>query len=127
MRLDDGTIVESASASDPLEIQMGNQDVFPAFEQALMDHQEGETISFEVLPGDAFGDPSDELVQRLPRAAFEGGEQIEDGGAYTTETDDGVTLHFVAQETDDESIVADFNHPLAGQRLTFQVRILEIQ
>jgi FKBP-type peptidyl-prolyl cis-trans isomerase SlpA len=99
-------------------------------EQCLLGLREGESASFELAPEQAFGPRSGALLQRVSRAMLEAhGEQ---GASYSPgelldfAAPDGGRYAGVIKEVDDAGALLDFNHPLAGQPIRFEVRILGV-
>ncbi len=126
MWLDDGTRVDSDQDIVPFTFRLGMREVFPAFEAALMNRPVGVPFRFEVEPMDAFGPLQSSLVQRFPLAAFENPECLVEGAVIQAETEEGLPVEFRVCSVEGEMVEVDFNHPLAGRRLHFEVEVLKI-
>lgn len=128
----DGTDVVSTFDGPPATLQLGNGQLSPPLEARLLGLSEGAHQTFELQPEEAFGPRNPDLVQWVSRAAFEGdglkrknkeyaiGDQVEfaapSGGRFTG----------VLRAIEGDSALFDFNHPLAGQPVKFEVKIIGI-
>ena len=116
----------------PATLQLGCGQLAPSLEARLVGLSEGERASFELPPGEAYGDRRSELVQRLsrrqldaetqPGAELEPGDWIEFAGPSNSQR----RFAGVLRELDEESALFDFNHPLAGQPIRFDVEIIGV-
>jgi FKBP-type peptidyl-prolyl cis-trans isomerase SlyD len=126
LTLDDGEVIDSSSEDDLLWYLHGAGQIIPGLEQALTGLQVGDTRKVVVEPEDAYGEFDEEALQYLPREMFpEDLEEDMELELHDEETDE-VMEAMVVEITDDE-VLLDFNHPLAGHQLTFQVRIAEVR
>ena len=87
----------------------------------------GDKFVATIAPEDAYGEYIAEAVQSVPRANFQGVDNIEVGMQFQSQTDDGHVMLVTVKEVTDEEVVVDGNHPLAGQALTFDVEIVEVR
>lgn len=131
--MDEGGQVLSES-SEPLTFTIGDPEVLPAFQEALMGLSAGETHTFTLSPEEAFGPYREELVFRVPRAQLqglseEGVEELRVGDVlqlYTSSAPEAEPILAYVTQVDAESVELDANHPLAGKALKYQVTILEV-
>lgn len=123
--LDDGTEFDSSAGRDPLEFTLGTGQVIEGFEDAVVDLTVGDKTSVEITPANAYGDRVDEAVQRVPIDAF-ADDQPPVGAMVQVQAPDGQVMVATVTEMDDESVELDFNHPLAGKTLTFEIELVEI-
>jgi len=122
----DGTLIDSSEANDPLVYMHGAHNIITGLESALLGKTSGESFDVVIEPLDAYGEHNEELVQVVPKSAFEGVEQIEAGMVFTADTPNGpMQLTVTAMEGDDVTI--DPNHPLAGKTLHFTGSISDIR
>ncbi|WP_320824294.1 peptidylprolyl isomerase [Reinekea sp.] len=122
----DGTLIDSSEANDPLVYMHGAHNIITGLESALLGKANGESFDVVIEPVDAYGEHNAELVQVVPKSAFEGVEQIEAGMVFTADTPNGpMQLTVTAMEGDDVTI--DPNHPLAGKTLHFTGSISDIR
>ena len=123
--LDDGTEFDSSAGREPLEFTLGTGQVIEGFEDAVVDLAVGDKTSVEITPADAYGDRVDEAVQRVPIDAF-ADDQPPVGAMVQVQAPDGQIMVATVTEMDDESVELDFNHPLAGKTLTFEIELVEV-
>lgn len=106
----------------PLEFTVGGGQMIPGFEKGIIDMKEGEKKTIELEPADAYGEPQQELIQSVPLDVFSGsGINPEVGQTYNFGFAPGKII-----EVKEDSITIDFNPPLAGKKLKFEVTIEKI-
>jgi peptidylprolyl isomerase len=123
--LDDGSVFDSSAGREPLEFTLGDSAVIPGFEQAIAGMAPGEAKSVTIPAAAAYGDRREELVVRVPREQLPEGMDPTAGQQLQMTHPGGVALVTVLG-TDAESVTLDANHPLAGQELRFDLRLVEI-
>jgi len=127
----DGADVVSTFNDKPATLSVGAGQLAPAIEQKLIGLREGTEAAFVLAPGEAFGERNAEMLQRVKRSllAQHGDPEAEYsiGDVVEFPTPDG-TGRFagVVRECSDDWLLFDFNHPLAGQAVTFQVRLIGV-
>ena len=87
----------------------------------------GEEIKVRIPPEDGYGERDESLLQSVPRANFEGVEDISVGMQFQTPAEDGSEQIVTVVTVDDEQVAVDANHPLAGVPLNFEVKVIEIR
>lgn len=123
--LDNGEVALSTFDGPPATLQLGAGELFPALEQQLSTLERGAHAHLAFAPGEAFGPHHPERIEVVPRSVFadqlpavdqvvelDGPQRVRLSGRVLAVADDGVTV--------------DFNHPLAGRGVTFEVRILDV-
>ncbi len=123
VKLEDGVVVDQATAQTPLEYLHGYNNLITGLEAELQGKKAGDSFSATLAPQDAYGEHNDALVQRVPAEVFQGVEQIEVGMRFLADTDQG-QIPVEVTEVDGEEVVVDGNHMLAGQTLTFDVEVI---
>lgn len=123
--LDSGDLFDSSEGRDPLEFEVGAGEVIPGFDEAVKDLEVGGSATVTIPACDAYGDRMDDAVQQFPLDAF-GGQVPELGWAVELQAPDGSRLAATVIAVDEENVTLDFNHPLAGQNLTFEIELVEI-
>src|SRR5438477_12096137 len=118
-----GQIVESSSAKGPIEYLHGAGQILPALERALEGLGEGEQASFSVAAGEAYGERKDDNVVSLPRTLFPAQVKLEKGLCLYARASGGQSYPITVKEVKHDMVVVDLNHPLAGERLFFEVNI----
>jgi FKBP-type peptidyl-prolyl cis-trans isomerase SlyD len=125
---DDKEVLDSSEGQDPLAYLHGTGHLIPGLEAQLLGKAAGDKLDVTVQPDDGYGEFNEELVQTVPRTAFEGVETIEPGMQFQTANEDGSdgqTITVVSAE--DDEVTIDGNHPLAGVTLHFAVDIIEVR
>ncbi|NTU70674.1 MAG: peptidylprolyl isomerase [Coriobacteriia bacterium] len=125
--LSDGSVFDSSEGRDPLEFVIGTGAVIPGFDSAVSGLELGETATVTIPAAEAYGEHRPEGLQTFPRDAFPPDANPEAGWAVELEGEDGRRVPALITEVDDEKIVLDFNHPLAGQDLTFEITLVEVK
>jgi FKBP-type peptidyl-prolyl cis-trans isomerase SlyD len=127
LKLDDGELVDEATADDPLIFLQGMGDIIPGLEEALYGLKVGETKTVVVAPEEGYGEYEEDAYEMLPHDLFKG-VPLEVGLAIELRDKDSEEVYevFVA-EVSKEGVLVDFNHPLAGETLNFEVKILELR
>ncbi|MFC4452939.1 peptidylprolyl isomerase [Deinococcus sonorensis] len=121
----DGEVVDQSEQGDPLVYLHGHNNIIPGLEKALEGKQEGDQLSVTVSPEEGYGERDDENVQVLPRADFD--DDVEVGASYFAQSDDGSVTPFTVLEVNGDDVTVDFNPPLAGQTLNFDVKVLSVR
>ena len=121
----DGIEIEAATADDPLEYLHGHENILPALESALVGKTVGDKLSVELQPEDAYGDYDEDDVELIDRSDLP--EDIEVGMELLLEDEDGHMFEVMVKEVTDEAVTLDFNSPLAGKAITYNVEVLEIR
>jgi len=119
---DAGEVLDNSRDSDPMVYLHGANNIIPGLENELTGKTTGATLKVTVSPENGYGEHSQEAIQKVPRSAFEGVEDIQPGMQFQTEGPQGMQIIVVA-EVSDEEITVDANHPLAGKTLHFDVSI----
>ncbi len=123
LRLDNGEIIDSNVGKEPMSFQSGAGDMLPALEEALIPLQVGETKTVTLAPEKAYGPIVDEAFREFPLEAIpEEARQV--GRKVMSRAPDGTEAMVDVVEIRGDKVVLDFNHPLAGQTLCFDVKIV---
>lgn len=109
---------------EPLAYLEGAQNIIGGLESALNEKNVGDQVKVSVEPTEGYGEINEELVQPVPRTAFEGVDSIEPGMQFQAQTPEGPQVVRVV-EVNEETVTIDANHPLAGETLHFDVEVLE--
>lgn len=123
---DDGQVIDSSNGRGPLEYIHGQGNIIPGLESALDGKKVGDSLKVSIKPADAYGEHNPKLIQPVPRTNFGNIQKIEVGMQFQARTPDGVhTVRVV--KVDDDHVTIDANHPLAGQTLHFDVKVMEVR
>jgi FKBP-type peptidyl-prolyl cis-trans isomerase 2 len=123
--LDDGSEFDSSIGNDPLSFEVGGGDIIPGFDSAVAEMKPGEKRTVVIEPGDAYGERSDEAVQKAPIEMFAEHTPVE-GEMVALAGPDGRQQAAGVKSVPQDRGELDFNHPLAGQRLTFEIELVEL-
>lgn len=126
LSLDSGEVIDSSEPGRPLGFIFGRGQILPGLERALEGKEPGERVKVTVEPEDAYGMPSPDLFREIPIENFPKGMRLEEGMSFEIRTAQGPMM-FRIHEIQENSVVADFNHPLAGERLHFDVTVVEVR
>lgn len=111
----------------PIQVNIGQRQVIPGFEEALMGMKVGESKTVAIPPEKAYGAVDDKLVQNVPLSVFKNaGMEPEAGKTVQFQSRDGRPLSALIREVNDDSILVDMNHPLAGETLHFRLTVSQI-
>ena len=122
--LEDGDVIDSNFETAPATFTVGDGNLLPGFESTLIGLENGDEREFTIPPEEAFGQHNPQNVQRVDRSNFDQ-QELEVGAMFSFQNCDG-ELPGVLIEFEDEEILVDFNHPLAGKNIIFQVKIMDI-
>jgi peptidylprolyl isomerase len=133
-RLDDGTVFDSSECSEddcgcdhgPMEFVIGGGQVIPGFDKGVLGLEIGESKTLHIPVDEAYGERIEEMVATVPRADLPAELTPEVGQQLEVTQEDGQVFQVLITEVDADSITIDANHPLAGQALNFDVRLVEI-
>lgn len=125
-RLDDGSVFDSSEGREPLEFTLGSGQVIPGFDQAVTGMEPGQERTITIPADEAYGELREDLLIAVPRTQFPPDIQPELGQQLQMQQPDGqafvVTVHALGLET----VTLNANHPLAGEDLTFDLKLVEI-
>jgi FKBP-type peptidyl-prolyl cis-trans isomerase SlpA len=125
--LEDGSEVDSNFGQDPVDFVIGDGSLLPGFERLMFGMSAGERQMFKVAPENAFGQPNDNNMQYLPRDHFDEDVELEIGLVFSFADAAGGELPGMIISFDDEEVAVDFNHPLAGRNILFDVLIHRVE
>ncbi|ATF08951.1 FKBP-type peptidyl-prolyl cis-trans isomerase SlpA [Candidatus Enterovibrio altilux] len=127
IKLEDGSVAESTlNAGKPAKLVMGDGSLTNNFEKCLLGLHETEKVSFTLEPNDAFGMSNPNNIKHMNRNQFTGDMPVEEGTIVAFTGPNGQKIPGVITTAAGESLTVDFNHPLAGQRIIFNVEIVSV-
>lgn len=127
LRLPGGEVIDSNFERDPATFTVGDGNLLLGFEKAIYGLQEGDKKTLVIKPEDSFGQRNPNNVQEIPRAQFGADIELSEGLMLSFADAQKTELPGVVSRFDDEVVVVDFNHPLAGREILFEVAILQIE
>jgi len=124
--LDDGSVFDSSREREPFAFVAGSGQAIAGFDAAVADLAVGDTVTVTVEPEQAYGERYPDEVQTLPLEVFQG--QIPPAGQMVMlQTQDGQQVAATALGASMSGVELDFNHPLAGKTLTFEIEMIDVQ
>ncbi|WP_120511633.1 FKBP-type peptidyl-prolyl cis-trans isomerase [Photobacterium salinisoli] len=128
IKLEDGSVAESTqSMGKPAKFRMGDGSLTDNFEHCLLGLTQGEKKQFVLEPEDAFGMPNPDNIHHVDLTRFNSDAPAEVGAIIAFSGPDGQDIPGVITAVVGDSVTVDFNHPLAGQRVTFDVEVVSIE
>ncbi len=124
---DDGQVLDTSVGKNPLKYLHGNKNLIEGLEKELLGKKVGDKLHVVIEPAEAYGERREDLVQEVPREAFQGVEDIQPGMQFNAQAPDGSTYVVTVTNIGEEKITIDANHDLAGVRLTFDVEVMDIR
>jgi FKBP-type peptidyl-prolyl cis-trans isomerase SlyD len=123
----DGQEVARTEANEPMEYLHGAQNILPGLEAALDGRSVGEQFSVTLPPDQAYGDYDEEDMEEIDREDVPGAEDLEVGMVVEVEDEDGYSYIAHVRSINSETILLDFNPPLAGKTLTYDVEVVGVR
>ena len=125
--LEDGSEVDTNFGDESVCFVVGDGSLLPGFERLLFGMSPGERQMFVVEPENAFGQPNDDNVQRVSRDQFDDETELQIGLVYAFTDASGGELPGMVISFDDDEVTVDFNHPLSGRTILFDVMIHRVE
>ena len=126
LKLENGDVVDSTFDKAPAVFKVGDGNLLPGFESALFGFKAGDKRTLSIEPERAFGQPNPQNVQIIPRSQFQDMD-LSPGLLVIFNDAANTELPGVVKVFDDEQVTIDFNHPLAGKVLDFDVEIIDVK
>lgn len=120
-RLTNGEVFDSSDGGEPLEFEIGSGSVIKGFDEGVLGMSIGDKKQIEIEVGDAYGERNESYVKTLPREEFNLDAELQVGMDLALQLPDGNQIPVAVTEVTQDSITLDANHPLAGQKLIFDV------
>ena len=123
----DGKVLDSSEEREPLVYMHGTNSLIPGLERELEGKTTGDKMQVTVQPEDGYGKINPDLIQQVPRSAFQGVEDIQPGMQFEAKSTEGHSHLITVQEVAEENITVNGNHPLAGQVLHFDISVEDVR
>lgn len=127
LTLDDGQIADSSKDQEPMLYLHGAENIVVGLERQLTGKAAGTELKVDVSPEEGFGTRNEEGVQDVPRSSFPDDLDFELGMDFGFESDDGSVMTGWVTNFTDETVTIDLNHPLAGEALHFDIKVLSVR
>lgn len=123
----DGEVVDSSEENGPIDFIQGQGNIIPGLEKELTGMKLGEAKKVNVLAVDAYGEYDPDAVEEIPLSDFPNDIPLEVGVELAVEDEDGEAVSAVIEEVGKDTVSLNFNHPLAGKDLVFDVKIAALR
>jgi FKBP-type peptidyl-prolyl cis-trans isomerase SlyD len=123
---DHGQIIDSSAGRDPLTYLHGSGQIVPGLEKQMEGRSAGDKFSADVAPEEGYGVHHPELMQEVPREAFQGVEDIQPGMQFQGRGPQG-EINVTVTRVDNDKVFIDGNHPLAGKTLHFAIEVADVR
>jgi FKBP-type peptidyl-prolyl cis-trans isomerase SlyD len=127
LRLDDGQVIDTTTDGDPLQFLQGGQQIIPSLENALYGMAVGDEKDVELAPNEGYGHRNPDAVELVPPDAFPADLELTEGMGLQLRDPSGREVVAYVAEIRPEAVVLDLNHPLAGEKLFFEVKIADLR
>ncbi len=123
----DGKQVETSKGDQPMEYTHGEGQIIKGLEKELKGMKEGNQKMVSVQPEEGYGEIDRRAFQPVPHNAFPENMQLQAGMMVNVQDKQGRTIPAIVQDIKEDQVLLNFNHPLAGQQLVFDVEIVSIK
>ena len=123
----DGEVLDSSKDAGPLEFLAGHDNIVPGLEREMVGMKIGESKDVLVLPEDGYGEFDADAFMDVPRSEFPSDMELEEGLELNVSDEDGQHQLAFVESFNDETVRLDFNHPLAGAELQFNVKVVGLR
>jgi FKBP-type peptidyl-prolyl cis-trans isomerase SlyD len=127
LKNDQGEVLDRADSDSPFTYLHGAQQIVPGLENALEGMKAGDKKSVQVEPAEGYGELNPDLKLTVNRSQFPGKVEIEAGMQFEAHSPDGQGVVFTVESVEGDKVKIDGNHPLAGQRLHFDVEVVSMR
>jgi peptidylprolyl isomerase len=124
--LDDGSVFDASDENDPLTFVLGENEVLPGLEIAILGMEVGDQKTVTIPPEQGYGVRQLRLVEDVDIDALPADLELSVGGQLEVTAEDGTIFQLVIVKRDTHTVTLDANHPLAGHPLTLQIELVSI-
>lgn len=125
-KLKEGTVFDSSEGREPLEFQLGQGQLIPGFEEAVIGMKVGDSTTIDIPSDQAYGPHREELTQQVPRQQFPEDMEFQVGQRFQIGQEEEHPMVVEVTDVSDTAVTLDGNHPLAGKDLVFNIELVEI-
>ena len=123
----EGNVIDTSEGEEPLTYLHGVGNIIPGLEKELVGKIENDALTVKVQPAEGYGEIMEELIESVPKVAFQGVDNIEVGMSFEAQNPNGDMQRIVVKKIEDDMVTVDANHPLAGIELNFDVTIISVR
>jgi FKBP-type peptidyl-prolyl cis-trans isomerase SlyD len=124
---EEGNVIESTENAEPFQFISGNNQILPKLEEEVDRMLIGTKKKININPADAYGEYNQQAVQKIDKKEFPENMKLEEGMRFVANSPEGKEMPFIINSIDENEITVDFNHPLAGKNLNFNVELLDVR
>ena len=121
----DGNVFDTSEGRGPLRFRVGSGQLIPGFEMAIIGKEVGDKVTTNIAPEEGYGLVREDLIVNVPLDKMPG--QVEVGQSLEAQGDNGQSAQVFVKEINEDHVVIDANHPLAGKELIFEIEVLTIE
>ncbi len=125
-QLEDGSVFDSSVQREPLEFTLGQGQLIPGFEKAVIGLKVGESTTANIPSAEAYGEPNPQMIIEVEKSQLPADLEPEVGVQLQLNQPDGQVIPVQITKVEGENVTIDANHPLAGKDLTFNIELVEI-
>ena len=119
--------IDSSKGQDPLQFLVGHGNIISGLEREMMGMKVGESKDVVIAPADAYGDFDEQAFMDVPRGAFPQDMAVEEGAELTVRDEAGQSRYARVDAVEGDTVTLNFNHPLAGDELHFNVKVVGLR
>ena len=123
----DNEEIDSSKGQDPLQFLVGHGNIISGLEREMIGMKVGESKEVTIAPADAYGEFDEQAFMEVPRTAFPTEIQVEEGAELTVRDDSGQSRYARIDAVEGDNVTLNFNHPLAGDELHFNVKVVGLR
>lgn len=125
--LNDGTEFDNShNREEPMSVTVGSGQLIQGFDEALLGMKQGDTKTVKIECENAYGPVNEQAIQNVPTSAFPEGFEFIQGNLVQGTSQEGQQVLAIIKEVNDDAVLLDMNHPLAGKDLNFEIEVVEI-
>jgi len=124
--LEDGAVFDTSANREPFEFKVGEGKVIPGFNDAIIGKKKGDTVKVTIPFADAYGPYQKERLQKIGREQLQPELKPEVGMELVSKHPDGQEIVVRIHSVEEDHIIIDDNHPLAGKDLTFEITVVDV-
>ena len=125
-KLTNGETFDSSSGREPLEFEIGSGSVIKGFDEGVSGMKVGEKKTINIPVDEAYGERSEDMLIEFPKDRFPKDMEIKEGMQLMMSNGTGQNIPVIVTEVNDDAVILDANHPLAGEDLIFDIELVEI-
>jgi FKBP-type peptidyl-prolyl cis-trans isomerase SlyD len=127
LRSDAGEVIDTSVGDDPLTYLHGHGQIVPGLEREITGKKKGDEVKVKVSPADGYGEKDERKTMKVPKKELPKGMKPEVGMQLSAESPTGDVVPVWVTEVHADSVTLDGNHPLAGQNLNFEIKVMDVR